>query len=954
MSAPEALADRESTIVPGAAADGDRPAPASAPPGSAWGSAWGLSTLSRYRAARRRRRIFGLVFRADRARDAGDFADAAALYRRALALDVSRADIRVQLAHMLKELTRFGEAEAAYRQALAQSSGDGDIHLQLGHLLKLLGRTDEAILAYAAADRLLHGSDAAAVELRALGVLPPGEEDSRAEIVAAADAHIADADRLRDAGNYAAAAEAYGWALELVPARLGIRIQYGNMLKDCGRLEEAEAAYRAALTGAPDHAEIHLQLGHLFKVQGRRGEAVAAYRRAAELQPSLEAAWAELSRIGDSDGQQKRFENQLARGGVDALLEVTEEVKRLQDAVARLTETLPGLASDMAFPVASYDRFRSIYDVPPPPAGTDLSFGIVLAAEGVALDLLYRQIASVVGQSYPNWRLAVVGCEPAQRRVVERAAASDPRIAWHEAAPDETADTAERRVALNLAANWLVLPAPGARLDRHALGWCAAVAGEGAAIAFVTDADELTGGDGRARRLVPQFRQAVDYDTLLEANPFGETVVIGRAAYADLADGLTGRSITVARRSLLLALAARQAVGHVPLPLVTIDGGGEDDVSPAGAAAQAAHAAAVSAHVEAAGLADRVAIDASAGSDAPLRVLWQPRRPGEIVEVIVPTRDNGIDVSEFVASLYQRAAVPEALRVLIVDNGSSDRATARILAELNAADWIRVVRIDEPFNWSRLNNRAAALSGSELLVFANDDMVMLSEGWDRQLRGLLERPEIGAVGARLIYPDDSVQHAGILLGWPGIAVHDGRYEPLSEPGPCRRWHVTRAVAAVTGAFLAMRRDTFTAGGGFDEAGLPVAYGDIDFALKLRARGLRILWTPSIALRHYESKTRGLDHLDTEKRARNEAERRVIEERWGAALRVDPGVNPAWHAATLPFRLISAPSQQRLWRHIRLCAGANPWLPDCGDEAETAPAQDASPRAGMLYPVGAGR
>ena len=111
--------------------------------------------------------------------------------------------------------------------------------------------------------------------------------------------------------------------------------------------------------------------------------------------------------------------------------------------------------------------------------------------------------------------------------------------------------------------------------------------------------------------------------------------------------------------------------------------------------------------------------------------------------------------------------------------------------------------MDEPFNWSRLNNCAAALSGSELLVFANDDMVMLSDGWDRQLRGLLERPEIGAVGARLIYPDDTVQHAGILLGWPGISVHDGRYEAAVEPGPCRRWQVTRVVAAVTGAFFAI-------------------------------------------------------------------------------------------------------------------------------------------------------
>ena len=344
------------------------------------------------------------------------------------------------------------------------------------------------------------------------------------------------------------------------------------------------------------------------------------------------------------------------------------------------------------------------------------------------------------------------------------------------------------------------------------------------------------------------------------------------------------------------------------------------------------------------------AIGTPASAASPLPVRWQPRRPEATVEVIIPTRDNGSDLRDLVHSLLRRAASPKALRISVVDNGSEDIETAGILTELGAEAGVSVVAIDEPFNWSRLNNRAAALSDAPMLVFANDDMLMLTDGWDRQLRGLLERPEVGAVGARLIYPDDSVQHAGILLGWPGATVHDGRYESISDAGPCCRWHVTRAVSAVTGAFLAVRRDTFEMSGGFDEAGLPVAYGDVDFALRLRARGLRVLWTPSITLRHYESKTRGLDHLDTEKRTRNEAERKVIEQRWGAALQVDPGVNPSWYAATLPFRLISMPSQQRLWRHIRLCASGNPWLPHVPPKLDAVPFSDGSrPEPRSLYP-----
>jgi GT2 family glycosyltransferase len=112
--------------------------------------------------------------------------------------------------------------------------------------------------------------------------------------------------------------------------------------------------------------------------------------------------------------------------------------------------------------------------------------------------------------------------------------------------------------------------------------------------------------------------------------------------------------------------------------------------------------------------------------------------------------------------------------------------------------------------------------------------------------------------------------------------------------------------------------------GSTEINLPVAYSDVDYALKLRRAGLKILWTPQLTLHHFESKTRGLDHLDPEKTARNRVERAVIERRWGAALETEPGLNPLWHMATLPFRLLAPPSQARLWTHIERRAAKNPW------------------------------
>lgn len=761
----------------------------------------------------------------------------------------------------------------------------------------------------------------------------------RAAKDAECQAQIREGNRLRDGRQYAAAAKAYAAALALAPERTDIRVQYANMLKDAGRPTEAETVYRQALAEAPADSDIHLQLGHALKLQGRHSEAVAAYRQAAALRPDNAEALRELFFAGAFDDQHQLFERRLAAGGVEAMLALGEEIARLQDALRRLAEKLPDMQAEAAVPLAGYDRFRRIYDVPPAPAPLHrCSFAIILPAGDAGLDTLFTQLAAVQGQSCTDWRLCVVGSDARARAAAQRAAASDPRITWVEPAAGETVAAAERRVALSLEEDWLLFLGKGAQLHRRALDWFTAVATRCTAKSYVTDAEAISNHDGDTVRSAPVLRQAIDFDTLLEANPFGETVAVARAAYAELAAALVTGSVASARASLLLNLADASPVGHIPLPLIACDADAAAGEGPPGA-----HQAAVWAYVIAAGEQRPIIVEPPDSPATSLAIRWRPRDAAEPLVVIIPTRDNSADLRNFVASLREHAERPDALHVLVVDNGSQERETLRVLQALAAERSARVERIDEPFNWSRLNNRAVEISDEPLIVFANDDMVMLSDAWDQQLRGLLSRPDVGAVGARLLYPDSTVQHAGILFDWQGLAIHDGLYEPQSEAGPCRRWHVTRSVSAVDGAFLAIRRETFLAHGGFDAAGLPVAHSDIDLALKLRSSGLKILWTPHITLRHFESKTRGLDHLDPEKAARNRAERRVLAERWGAALNAEPSLNPFWHQATLPFRLLSMPSEARLWRHIRLCASANPWLPWRGEEASDAGQPSVSSR-----------
>jgi GT2 family glycosyltransferase len=632
--------------------------------------------------------------------------------------------------------------------------------------------------------------------------------------------------------------------------------------------------------------------------------------------------------IGQPRNQEYFLEAQKL-AGVEALTVITHQILELRAMLDQLAVSLPDIQAQTAFPVSCYDSFRAFFDVPSPPRiAASHSFAVLLMADPEPLETLFAQLAAIRSQTLGSWTLWVIGSDPERRRIAERTAASDARIQWRDRMSEETPAEAERRIALSCGVDWIVLLGQRALLHPRAIEWFASVIGQGAATAFISDEEIGVRERGGVRRSSPQLRQAVDYDTLLEMNTFGETVAVELASYASVAQRLVTTSLTAARSSLLLALAGDGRVGHIPCPLVCCDGENTVDLG----TVAAAHEEAVQAHVAQASLGERIQIGLPSGSSPRLPILWRARDRNRSITLIIPTRDNGPDVAQFVDSLRVRAAVPEALHIVIVDNGSRQAETHRILTELQAKSQAEILTMDEPFNWSRLNNRAVEVINSPLLVFANDDMVMLSEKWDERVRGLLERPEIGAVGARLLYPDDTMQHAGVLFGWKGSVIHDGLYQRCLEPGPASRWHVSRAVGAVTGAFLATRRDVFLTHHGFDELNLAVSYNDIDYALKLRASGLKILWTPGITLYHHESKTRGLDHLDPEKSARDAAERTVMETRWGAAMLADPSVNPVWHTAALPFSLLSAPSQFRIWAHVSRCAAANPWLPEVNSAA----------------------
>jgi GT2 family glycosyltransferase len=248
--------------------------------------------------------------------------------------------------------------------------------------------------------------------------------------------------------------------------------------------------------------------------------------------------------------------------------------------------------------------------------------------------------------------------------------------------------------------------------------------------------------------------------------------------------------------------------------------------------------------------------------------------------------------------------------VLIVDNGSTEAPSRVYLDQVQQDPRISVLRVDEPFNFSRLNNLAAARARGAMLCLLNNDTEIISPHWLEEMVSLASREDIGAVGAMLYYPDETMQHAGVILGLGGVASHAHRGLPRGSPGYCGRAALTQAVSAVTAACLVVRKTVFEEAGGFDEQ-LAVAFNDVDFCLRLRARGLRNVWTPFAELYHFESVSRG-DDTRGSARPRFLVESTLMHERWGGLLNADPYYNPNLSLMRADFGLAYPPRHVRRW------------------------------------------
>ena len=214
---------------------------------------------------------------------------------------------------------------------------------------------------------------------------------------------------------------------------------------------------------------------------------------------------------------------------------------------------------------------------------------------------------------------------------------------------------------------------------------------------------------------------------------------------------------------------------------------------------------------------------------------------------------------------------------------------------------VRVLHVEEPFNFSRLNNLAAASTNAEFLVFCNNDVFVREDGWLRRMLGEMADPSVAAVGAKLVYPGGGVQHAGVLCGVHGVAAHMHAGIAADDYGYIGRARLSQELTAVTAALMLVRHDVFRAVGGFDETALKVAYNDVDLCLKLRAAGGRIVLNADTVADHNESLSRGSD-LRPEQEDRFFAEQQAMFDRWRGhrLFERDPAYNPWLSRDERPF------------------------------------------------------
>ena len=518
------------------------------------------------------------------------------------------------------------------------------------------------------------------------------------------------------------------------------------------------------------------------------------------------------------------------------------------------------------------------------------TISVVMPTYNTPIHWLTEAIESVRNQIYPHWELCIAddaSTDQAVRTVLERYAKEDVRIKVVFREQNGHISAASNSALTLVSGQWVALLDHDDLLTEHALFWVADAINQNPEAGLIySDEDKL---DAKGQRFAPYFKCELNLELLLAQNMISHLSVYR----SDLLKTLNGFRLGFeGAQDYDLVLRAveqlnPQQVVHIPRVLYhwrAIPG------STALAADEKNYAAdtgrlAVAEHLKRRGLAAVV----TAAPEAPQfnRVRFVLPDPLPLVSVIIPTRDLVDLLSTCIESIFRLTTYP-AFEIIIIDNGSSETATADFFASL-PADRVKVVRDDSPFNFSALNNRGAKVARGDLLCLMNNDIEIITPDWLEEMVSFAVQSEIGCVGARLWYPDGRLQHGGVIVGLGGVAGHSHKYALKGLSGYFKRSVLHQSLCAVTAACIVVRRSCFEAVNGLDE-NFAVAFNDVDFCLRIKEAGYRNVWTPCAEMIHHESVSRGQNDTP-DKQALFASEVQKMKGRWGEKLLVDPAYSP---------------------------------------------------------------
>lgn len=601
------------------------------------------------------------------------------------------------------------------------------------------------------------------------------------------------------------------------------------------------------------------------------------------------------------------------------LFPVRVEVRAQPDApwVELFTRELTVFAPARPPEIESYQKWLHLYEAVTPSALRALRaevaglsapplISVVMPVYNTPEIWLRRAVASVQAQVYDHWELVIAddaSTAPHVRPVLQELAAAEPRL---------RVVYRERNGHISAASNSALEAARGdfcALLDHddelspRALARVALeIARRPQAHFFYTDEDKI---DERGERFDPYLKPDFLPDLLLGQNCLSHLSVIRTAKIREVGGfrvGLEGSQDWDLALRLVRTMQPAEVV-HIPEVLYhwrAIAGSTARAVGEKNYTVTAAERA-LRDHFAALG----VAVELKAVPGDHWRIVRAVPSPAPLVSLLIPTRDRLALTRTCVESILAKTSYPN-FEIVIVDNESVEPATLEWFAAVSARDArVRVLRYAAPFNYSAINNFAVAHARGEIVGLLNNDLEAIHADWLDEMVAQAVRPEIGCVGAKLLYPDGTLQHAGIILGLGGVANHAFYRHPGHTDGYKNRARLAQNYSAVTGACLLVRKALYEQVGGLNERDLAIAFNDVDFCLKVRAAGYLNLWTPFAELYHHESASRGTEDTP-EKQARFAREVAYMQRAWGAELGSDPAYNPNFSLEIEGFKYACPP------------------------------------------------